>query len=49
VLSTSEITRLVPTQSSIGLGRLRELCAGPCTYGELKDAIRAAAAGQAQQ
>ncbi len=45
VLSTSEITRLVPTQSSIGLGRLQEFCAGPCTYGELNAAIRAAAAG----
>ena len=45
VLSTSEIAQHVGTQQTIRLGRLKELCAGPCTYGELNAAIRAAAAG----
>jgi hypothetical protein len=44
VLSTSELDRQVPTQKTIRLGRLKDLGAQPCTYGELKTAIDAAAA-----
>lgn len=43
VLSTSELARHVPEQQTIRLGRLKELCAGPITYGGLNAAIRQAA------
>jgi hypothetical protein len=42
VLSTSELDRLVPTQKTIRLGRLKALGARECKYDELKAAIQQA-------
>lgn len=44
VLATSELERHVPDQTTIRLGRLKELGARKCTYDELNAAIHAAAA-----
>ena len=43
VLSTSELAQHVGTRRTIGLRRLKEICAGPIAYGGLESAVRRAA------
>lgn len=43
VLSTRELNRHVPEQRTIRLGRLKEIVARQCKYGELKAAVEEAA------
>jgi hypothetical protein len=45
VVPTAVLEREVPTRKTIRLEPLKQLARGPCTYDELKAAIREAAAG----
>ena len=45
VVPTAVLEREVPTRKTIRLEPLKQLAGGPCTYDELKAAIREAAAG----